>query len=1538
MTYPPEWPAPGKMHFRLLHDRLGRLDLDCDHGYVVTAYDLGFPDIRNVSINNSLDHGTFDVTRFFGARAVSLDVTLKPHTGLTPASSKIAPESMLRDKLTGYLYPGIRPTLVFSEHGDNRVRQILLRGDSASFAVSRPDYNELNVSWIAPRGTFYSYDERCYLFRFGETSGEFMDLTIVNEGTVPVDWRASVSGWSIHPKLTLNGTETLSVEYDAEPGDVIILDSYSRTITINGVPASYTYAGDASHWFQIPPGISTLRVEHKGGVSAFGYPYARWQEPATGAGFDDAFERPDGPLGPNWTTPSSIPDGTVAVPLAIDALTDVGYGGAVIVTEPDDGTDPHEWGFARNVTNVGGTLGSYAEMDVANLAQSSVYGPIVRSKAELYTNMNAADAACQALSVDFDYGILATPVDPVVVEEPFETLDAWEIVGTNASIVWGRHGQGAQLVGTSTSLRRDLPPVTVVVAGIAFKIVAGIGVTSVSSVRNLLEFYGADGSVFLGRVAVDVGGSLYATDRFGVNKGGSPVGAVSPNVWHYAEVRYVIDNTIGEFALRLDGVDVAGAYDIATGGAGTVDQIRLPAPNTTSGGTHIYDDLYVAVGADAAFLGPQTVANGSLAWELHQYDPDGTWSHTAAAGTLAYNYDVGTKLRLESTTAGEQRFLLDGAPIVEVVDDSPVVGTLAGFGLNYETFEYEIAGGDFTDDFERAALGGDWTLPVPRISGRTVVLPTISTGAAVTAAHSGSYPQLSSAPTSSGATLAGGVLLTQPSSVSAGTLLIGHVLQENPNGVPLTASPGWTQLGTASQGTPGGDFLEAFDNFGAWTTAGTTAIVTAGRTATNGARMTGAGSSNHADYTLPTASDTVIVGFAHQINSLAAATSEIVQFYSDTNVTQHNRLTVATNGSLSFWRGTTSLATSAAGVIAINTWNYIEVRAVLSDTVGAFEVRVNGTAVIGPLTAQDTKNAGTATVYDTVRLLGPIASFFNTFDDCYVLTGGAAAFKGNQTIAVSSGIEFIRMSTWARLADGTSNDALTVTGAATPYVAGMESFYPPNPFVFPTDSVANMRFASATGNTGQVDPPPITLPTTKDWVFIHVGGIDCQTFPSLSASSGYSTLHSTTTSPTSQCALRAGYRQASLSGVEDPAAWTSSTTNRPWIAMTIGFPGGDQKWGGAEHVTHEFDATHPITVQAVVNMPGTSGTPMVELYSHMVAGSSACRALQVELIGRTWRMGHYDAANSYVIAASGSLPAGAVPFTLRLEGDPDGTERFLFNGTLVQSVLDAGAPNPTTVGVRVGFGEFWTTQASSPGPQIREFSATGARYLTGPPPPEPASPRIERFQGGPLAGTAWAIPGRVILSYDPTKPRPDAPTITGPPEFDAGVADSPFGAVLVEFISGGKGLAIYDDGFVYDGKGWRGPSGDATDWAGGQLGPSTTDPQRPRHDAPNVMEDELPSVSPKGAPIKDLVAPDGELYYAIYNDGYSFDGRGWRNSVGQATYDDGVVVAKAPVDVFPPNNPPPGGKPPWAWTPPVDPLTGEPSILTVHFCFYDQWI
>src|SRR5262245_29380801 len=114
---------------------------------------------------------------------------------------------------------------------------------------------------------------------------------------------------------------------------------------------------------------------------------------------------------------------------------------------------------------------------------------------------------------------------------------------------------------------------------------------------------------------------------------------------------------------------------------------------------------------------------------------------------------------------------------------------------------------------------------------------------------------------------------------------------------------------------------------------------------------------------------TLIVGCAFAANSpLPSTTTALISLCSDALVTRHVSLCVSASGQLSVRRGTSSgtvLGTESGATFAtVSTFHYVELKAVLSDTVGTVEVRVDGaaTAVIS-LTSQDTKNAGTKTVF-----------------------------------------------------------------------------------------------------------------------------------------------------------------------------------------------------------------------------------------------------------------------------------------------------------------------------------------------------------------------------------------------------------------------------------------------------------------------------------------------------------------------------------------------------------------------------------------------
>lgn len=273
---PTVWPDTGEMHFRLIDDGLGALDMSCDTGYIVRQYDLGFPAVREVSYENSLDDGTYDQTQFVGARAVTLDVMLRPTQNIDGTGVQYSAPRM-RDALFAYLHPGRRPMLYFSEHGDDRVKQVQLRGSQLSAPMSQPRFNAVNAGWVAPFGLIESYQLHYVTAYLDEAAGDF-DFPVQNDGNVGAHWQIEILGEITTPRFMLDGNTDmiLELEYESEIGDTVIIDSFTKTVSINGVPVGYRYLNDNSSWFTIPPGSHVINVDHDSTVRA-GYPYLFWE-------------------------------------------------------------------------------------------------------------------------------------------------------------------------------------------------------------------------------------------------------------------------------------------------------------------------------------------------------------------------------------------------------------------------------------------------------------------------------------------------------------------------------------------------------------------------------------------------------------------------------------------------------------------------------------------------------------------------------------------------------------------------------------------------------------------------------------------------------------------------------------------------------------------------------------------------------------------------------------------------------------------------------------------------------------------------------------------------------------------------------------------------------------------------------------------------------------------------------------------------------------------------------------------------------------
>jgi hypothetical protein len=196
-------------------------------------------------------------------------------------------------------------------------------------------------------------------------------------------------------------------------------------------------------------------------------------------------------------------------------------------------------------------------------------------------------------------------------------------------------------------------------------------------------------------------------------------------------------------------------------------------------------------------------------------------------------------------------------------------------------------------------------------------------------------------------------------------------------------------------------FCDSFDHYQTsditrkWSNAGGTSptIGVVGRNGTNGMRLVNSRGSS-VSKTLDNQA-TWIVGFGIKVAAFPAADEPILQIKdgSDTQVT----FSLASDGKIKVYRGegwsgganSSLLGTSSTGISA-GSYYFVEFRALISDTVGTADVRINATSVLS-LTGLDTKVSANA--YANVIQIGEdsgASALTVDIDDLYVLDGTGA--------------------------------------------------------------------------------------------------------------------------------------------------------------------------------------------------------------------------------------------------------------------------------------------------------------------------------------------------------------------------------------------------------------------------------------------------------------------------------------------------------------------------------------------------------------------
>lgn len=137
-------------------------------------------------------------------------------------------------------------------------------------------------------------------------------------------------------------------------------------------------------------------------------------------------------------------------------------------------------------------------------------------------------------------------------------------------------------------------------------------------------------------------------------------------------------------------------------------------------------------------------------------------------------------------------------------------------------------------------------------------------------------------------------------------------------------------------------------------------------------------------------SNKVTIGYAVNALVYPNITTPIIGLYGDAGSVEHARVTMTSTGGLILNRGATPLGVSTSGsVIATNTWNFLELTATISDTIGVMSLRLNGTEIL--TFNGDTRNGGVGTLIDGAQIGATNLSPGGLIDDMYILNDAGAA-------------------------------------------------------------------------------------------------------------------------------------------------------------------------------------------------------------------------------------------------------------------------------------------------------------------------------------------------------------------------------------------------------------------------------------------------------------------------------------------------------------------------------------------------------------------
>lgn len=261
---------------------LSQLPLNCGDGYVLTSLDIGFPEDRAIVRGRALADGVFDDSKYLGRRAITLTIRLDNRAVTTQA---------LVDRLLAFMSQRRRPTLTWALSGSSTdFRSVVVRGVDAPLLINNPKYPAIVCSFVSEGSYLRSAVETCVILNPNNLApevGRTYDLIfnrvyistppvggvyVLNVGTAPANWRATLRYNAINPLITV-GSTIMNFSQNGGisliTGQTLVIDTEARTILLNGDPTLSRYDRvNFEDWswddLLLQPGLNLVRLQGTG--------------------------------------------------------------------------------------------------------------------------------------------------------------------------------------------------------------------------------------------------------------------------------------------------------------------------------------------------------------------------------------------------------------------------------------------------------------------------------------------------------------------------------------------------------------------------------------------------------------------------------------------------------------------------------------------------------------------------------------------------------------------------------------------------------------------------------------------------------------------------------------------------------------------------------------------------------------------------------------------------------------------------------------------------------------------------------------------------------------------------------------------------------------------------------------------------------------------------------------------------------------------------------------------------------------------------